>query len=125
MTGITAQLQALSPAEVIAVAAAVAYLFFAIRQNILCWFFALVSTAIYIGLFFGAKLYMESVLNIFYFGMALYGWYFWLAGGGRESTLPVTRWPLLPHVLAVGGILLLSLLFGSLLDRYTQAAYPY
>ena len=125
MNGITAEFQALSPAEVIAVVGAVAYLFFAIRQNILCWFFALLSTAIYIGLFIDAKLYMESVLNVFYFAMALYGWYFWYTGDGRESSLPVTKWPVPLHAAAIAGILLVSLLFGSLLDRYTDAAYPY
>lgn len=125
MNGITAEFQALSPAEVIAVVGAVAYLFFAIRQNILCWFFALLSTAIYIGLFIDAKLYMESVLNVFYFAMALYGWYFWYTGGGRESSLPVTKWRAPLHAAAIAGILLVSLLFGSLLDRYTDAAYPY
>ncbi|MEX2126321.1 MAG: nicotinamide riboside transporter PnuC [Woeseia sp.] len=122
---VAAQFEALSPAELIAVVAAVAYLLLAIRQSILCWFFALVSTAIYVVLFIGAKLYMESVLNGFYFIMALYGWYFWHSGGDAQSTLPVTRWRLPIHASAIVSIVGISLLCGAVLDRYTDAAFPY
>lgn len=122
---VAAQFHALTPAEVIAVIAAVAYLLLAIRQNILCWFFALLSTAIYIALFIDARLYMESLLNVFYFGMALYGWYVWHSGSDRESSLPVSRWRLPVHAAAIAAIALVSLLSGFLLDRYSDAAYPY
>lgn len=122
---IATQLQALSAAEVVAVLAAVAYLVLAIRQNILCWLFALASTAIYIVLFIDARLYMESALNGFYFVMALYGWYFWHTGGERDSSVPVTRWRMPVHAAALGVIGAVSLLSGGLLDRYSDAAYPY
>jgi nicotinamide mononucleotide transporter len=122
---VAAQFNALSPVEVVAVIAAIAYLLLAIRQNILCWFFALVSTAIYVALFIDAKLYMESLLNGFYFVMALYGWYFWRTGGERNSSVPVTRWPLSVHAAAIAVIAVVSLSCGALLDNYSDAAYPY
>jgi nicotinamide mononucleotide transporter len=122
---VAGQFNALSPIEVVAVIAAIAYLLLAIRQNILCWFFALVSTAIYVALFIDAKLYMESLLNGFYFVMALYGWYFWRAGGDRNSSVPVIRWPLSVHAAAVAVIAVVSLVCGALLDNYSDAAYPY
>ena len=77
---IVAQARALAPLEVIAVVAAIAYLVLAIRQNIWCWLGAGISTAIYVYLFFDAKLYMESALNLFYFAMAIYGWFVWYPG---------------------------------------------
>ena len=64
------ELAAWSPAEATAVVFAILYLLFAIRENILCWFCAGISTAIFVWLFIEAKLYMESMLNAFYFGMA-------------------------------------------------------
>jgi len=122
-TALGEQAAALSPLEVVAVVAAVAYLVLAIRQNIACWFFALLSTAIYIWLFIEARLYMESVLNGFYFLMAVYGWWSWRSGG--THTLPVsTRSPRL-HAAALAGITLLAVVNGALLERYTDAAYPY
>jgi nicotinamide mononucleotide transporter len=119
------QFNALSPVEGVAVIAAIAYLLLAIRQSILCWFFALVSTAIYIALFIEAKLYMESLLNGFYFAMALYGWYFWHTGGDRNSSVPVTRWGLPVHGAAIAVIAVASLSCGALLGNYSDAAYPY
>jgi nicotinamide mononucleotide transporter len=122
---VVAGLRTLSSAEMVAVGAAIAYLLLAIRQNILCWVFALISTAIYVALFIDAKLYMESLLNGFYFAMALYGWYFWHAGGDRNTSLPITRWRLPVHATAIAAITAVSLLCGILLDRYSDAAYPY
>lgn len=119
------QLRSLAPLEIVAVLAAVAYLVLAIRQNILCWWFALLSTAIYILLFIEARLYMESLLNAFYFVMAGYGLYFWYAGGDRDNGLPVTRWGWPVHAAALAGVATASLLTGFLLDRHTAAAFPY
>ena len=66
--------------ESLAVVTALLYLVLVIRENIWCWLFAAISTAIYVYLFLVAKLYMESVLNVFYFVIAIYGWYAWYFG---------------------------------------------
>lgn len=118
------QARAQSALEVIAVVAAIAYLVLAIRQNILCWVFAAVSTSIYVWLFIDAKLYMESVLNLFYLVMAGYGWYSWTTGrvGGDEK--PVVVWSLGRHGKAIVGVAALSAFTGWLLSR-TDAAFPY
>lgn len=104
---------------------AIAYLVLAIRQNIWCWVCAGVSTAIYVTLFIDARLYMESVLNGFYFAMAIYGWYAWRAGRSNDHERPVVRWPPGYHVVAILGIVGVSALNGYLLGRYTDAAFPY
>jgi len=95
------QAQALSTLELVAVLMALMYLVLAIRQNIWCWFGAGISTAIYVYLFIDAKLYMQSVLNAFYFAMAIYGWRVWRAGQLNDSELPVARWPASTHVVAI------------------------
>lgn len=111
--------------EVIAVATAVLYLVLAIRQNILCWLFAAISTSIYVWLFVAAKLYMEAGLNGFYLAMAAYGWYAWRSGATATRELPVVTWPLRTHLLAGTVLALMGVLTGSLLIRYTDAAFPY
>ena len=90
MPAIIEQLRASPPLELIAVVLAIAYLILAIRQNIWCWFCAGISTAIYVYLFVDAKLYMESLLNAFYFGMALYGWSIWYFGTAGTTELRVS-----------------------------------
>jgi len=119
------QAQVFSSLEAIAVVFAIGYLLLAIRQNIWCWLCAGVSTAIYIWLFIGARLYMESVLNGFYFLMAIYGWYFWTTGESEDHERPVVAWPLQTHATAIVVILAASLVNGYLLSRYTDAAFPY
>ena len=109
--------------EFVAVVAALLYLLLAIRQDIRCWLFALLSTAIYVVVFIDARLYMESVLNGFYFGMAVYGWYNWRQGGSDD--LSVTTRPASFHAVAVFGLAAGALANGWLLARYTDAAFPY
>jgi nicotinamide mononucleotide transporter len=110
--------------ELAAVILAVAYLVLAIRQNIWCWFCAAISTAIYIYLFVLAKLYMESLLNVFYFGIAIYGWLIWRRGDPTDR-LPVSIWSLKTHINAISIIVLCSAASGFLLARFSDAAYPY
>lgn len=111
--------------ESAAVVLAIAYLLLAIRQNIWCWAAALASTAIYLYVFFDARLYMESALQVFYFAMALYGWHQWRRGGNEGGALRVQRWAVRHHLGAIAGILMLSLASGYLLERYTEAALPF
>jgi nicotinamide mononucleotide transporter len=110
--------------ELVAVILAVAYLVLAIRQNIWCWLCAAVSTAMYVVLFAKANLYMESLLNVFYFVMAIYGWYMW-KGGKTENELPVSVWSQKIHRYAVSLIICLAAGSGFLLANFTDAAYPY
>ncbi len=119
------QAHAFSAPEVIAVLFAIAYLLLAIRQNIWCWLCAGISTAIYVWLFFSARLYMESVLNGFYFAMAIYGWAVWTSGRSNGHERPVVIWPWKTHAAALTAILAVSGVNGYLLTRHTDAAFPY
>ncbi|MDE0789199.1 MAG: nicotinamide riboside transporter PnuC [Woeseiaceae bacterium] len=119
------QARAQSLPELVAVVAAALYLAFAIREKIVCWFFAAISTAIYIWLFIEAKLYMESILNVFYLVMAGYGWYQWNVGHTDTSNKPVVTWPLKIHARAISCIVVLGLANGLLLYIYSDAAFPF
>lgn len=111
--------------EAVAVATAIGYLLLAIRQNIACWPLALVSAAIYVYLFFDAGLYMQSALNGFYFGMAVFGWYSWNSGKELSGDLPVVSWSFPVHLQAVGFIIVVGAINGFLLERYTAAEFSY
>jgi len=119
------QARSTSPLELVAVLAAVAYLLLAIRQNIWCWLCAGVSTAIYVFLFANTRLYMESVLNVFYFAMAIYGWSVWASGRSGDNEMPVAVWPGLVHTRAIVVVIIASLVSGYLLSFYTDAEFPY
>jgi nicotinamide mononucleotide transporter len=111
--------------EMLAVMLALAYLVLVVRQNPWCWAAALASTAIYTVLFWDVQLLMQSALNAYYMGMAVYGWWHWRHGGEGDQEAPIIRWPLSLHVLSIALILIAAAVSGFLLDRYTQAALPY
>jgi nicotinamide mononucleotide transporter len=111
--------------EIPAVLLAVVYLVLAIRQNIWCWAAAAVSTLLYLFIMYQARLYMESVLQLFYLAMAVYGWYQWRHGGDGGKELEVTTWPVRFHLLAIGSVILLVYASGELLTRYSNAALPF
>ena len=115
---------AMSVVEALAVLLAIAYLLLVIRQNILCWVMALASVLIYLVIFFNAQLYMESILQIFYAAMAVYGWYQWKYGGVGHQGLRVTTWRLHHHAIVIGGILVSTMAFGWAFSA-TDAAFPY
>ena len=104
---------------------AIAYLLLAIRQSIWCWFCAAVSSGIYIYLFIGARLYMESGLNLYYFLMAAYGWIVWNDVARDGDVRPVVSWPLHWHLAAIAAIVAVSALSGTLLNQFTDAALPF
>jgi len=111
--------------ELVAAILAIAYLVLIMRENALGWLCALVSTAIYTMLFWEVSLVMDSALNIYYMGMAVYGWYQWRGGGHNKQASPIIKWRPSFHI---GGFLIIAtatLVSGYLLSRSTQAAWPY
>jgi nicotinamide mononucleotide transporter len=110
--------------EFTAAALAVAYLLLAIGQRLSCWLAAFVSSCLYVWVLFMARLYMESVLNVFYAAMAVYGFWQWRQGRSGGS-LQVTHWPFRVHLFAALGVLILSALNWFFLRRYTPAAWPF
>jgi nicotinamide mononucleotide transporter len=110
--------------ELTAAALAVVYLLLAIGQHVSCWIAAFVSSCLYVWVFFGAHLYMDALLNVYYAAMAVYGFRQWRRGLGGAQ-LHVARWPPVVHLAALGAMLLLSLGTSVLLRRYTPAAWPF
>ncbi len=119
-------LQQLSPVETAGVLLSVLYLVLAIRESLWCWPAAFLSSALTIAVMFGARLYSEAALNVFYAAMAIYGWYQWRYGGAKSGrdTLRIAVWPVRMHVLAIGGSIALSAAMGWLMSQ-TSAAHPY
>jgi nicotinamide mononucleotide transporter len=79
--------------EIVAAVITIASIALATRENI--WYYptGLVALAMYTWVYFQARLYAESVLQVICFGLMVYGWYEWLHGGTDREELPVTRTP--------------------------------
>lgn len=121
------QFASTSMLEFVAVLLALAYVWLAARQNILCWPSALLSTAIYIGIFWSVALPFHTALNAYYLLMAVYGWVQWrkVNEEGSDKGRGITQWPLRYHVLSIVSLFIgaqvLILLVGEQLDNeYVQ-----
>ncbi|MFT5519781.1 MAG: nicotinamide mononucleotide transporter [Enterobacterales bacterium] len=111
--------------EMLAVIFAVAYLLLVIKESVWCWPAALVSTSIYIFLFFDVNLYMESGLQIFYIVMALYGWVLWRKHEDTSADISISSWSINKHLAALSLITILVFSSALLLEKNTDAAYPW
>jgi nicotinamide mononucleotide transporter len=58
----------------------VLYVVLSIRQNIFTWPTGLLTSVLYIVVFFKSSLYAAMGLQVYYVFISIYGWYFWLRG---------------------------------------------
>ena len=119
------QLIATSGWEWLAVILAVCYLGLAIKENSLCWPAAFFSTAIYSFLFFDVNLYMESLLNIYYLAMAVYGWYQWRGAKQSLAEKKITSWSKKTHVTVIAISIILVIIVGNVLIKYTDQDFAF
>ncbi|MFT5861118.1 MAG: nicotinamide mononucleotide transporter [Flavobacteriaceae bacterium] len=108
--------------EWIAVVTAVAYVILAARKNILCWIFALLSSAIYVYLCIIGKLYIEAILSLFYVVMAVVGWIAWNAATADDR---IHTWKINKHLINITISGVLAYLLGLSFDLWTDQAFPY
>ena len=111
--------------ELVAVIFAIAYLILAVRENILCWYAAFISTSIFLVIFWQVKLYMESGLQVYYLVMAIYGWYEWTRGGTKHAGIAITTWSTKTHVFVLITVIAATIISGQLLHTYSDARLPY
>ena len=96
-----------------------------VRRNIWCWPTGLVNAALFVILFFQARLYADMALNVYFFVMSLYGWYAWLYGGPAKDELPISRTgrDLALILFALGVVSVLAM--GFFLSSFTKADLPF
>lgn len=111
--------------EISAVLFAIIYLLLAVKQDIKCWFAAIISSILYFFIMYDAGLYMEAYLQIFYIIMALYGLQQWSGGVDKKSKFIVRVWDKKTHLKTIILIITMTLISGFLLEKYTNAIFPF
>jgi len=111
----------LNTLEILSLITGVGYAVLAARRNRLCWIAGAVSSACAAVAYGTRGLPMQSGLQVFFVGMALYGWLSWTRSA-VTGELPVGLWPLPFHLGAVLLITVLSFGSASLLVANTDAA---
>lgn len=105
------------------------YVFLEIRQTIWLWPVGILTSAVYIWVFFTGKIYADMSLQGYYLVISIFGWYWWLKGTGQKEEgereeLQVTRLNLRTGVvLAIVFVLLYAVMWLGL-TRLTDSPVP-
>jgi nicotinamide mononucleotide transporter len=113
--------------EILGAILGILYIFFSIRQNIFTWPTGLLTSALYIFVFFQSKFYADMGLQVYYVGISIYGWYYWAKGKKPEDTetVPVKR---TRKILWIKMGVVAALLYGAILFillNFTDSPVPF
>jgi len=126
--------------ELMAVLMSLLYVVLAAKGNIWCWPAALVSTVLYTAIFYDVYLWMDSLLQIYYLIMAVYGWFCWRNANTdinnsdntqsnnnstSNSPLAIKVWSKKIHFYIVVFLSMVSYFVGWMMANYTPADFPY
>ena len=114
----------MDPIEVAAAAFGIASVFLSARQNVWNWPLGIINVALYVIVFYEAKLYADMGLQAVYIVLAAYGWWHWLHGGANHGTLPVSRTPVREILLLGLGFVAGTAGLSTVLARTTDASLP-
>lgn len=99
-----------------------------IKQNSWYWLICIAMVSMYIAVYIDYRLYADMLLQIYYLFMSLYGWWSWKFGGSKNTkskSLKVTQTPLRfwPFIVLIN--LVLFVLLGLFMSRFTNSDVPW
>lgn len=114
----------MSNIEIVANVFTVLCIFLAGRNSVHTWWTGIIACVSFIWVFFGAKLYADMVLQLFFIASSAYGWWVW-SERKDQSVVPITKsdsmYLMIIVLLAAVGVIG----FSSMLALFTDAAYPF
>lgn len=114
-----------TPLEWVAVLTGFACVWLAARESLWNFPIAIFSCALYILVYYGAGLYSDSLLQVMFILLSVYGWYEWLYGGRSKTELPVSRTRRWEWVVCGVFIVTFTTGFGYYLEHHTDATLPH
>jgi nicotinamide mononucleotide transporter len=114
------------------------YVFLEIRQTIWLWPVGIITSAVYIWVFFTSKFYADMSLQGYYLVISCLGWYWWARrkngsrgegekermGEGEKKKLQVTRLKLRTGVILGIVFVILYAIMWFILSRFTDSPVP-
>ncbi|EJU12085.1 MULTISPECIES: nicotinamide riboside transporter PnuC [Sphingomonadaceae] len=115
--------------EWIAAALGLANIALLVRRSVWNYPFGMAMVALYVAVFFEAKLYGEAGLQVFFFVAQGWSWVLWLraakTGGEGDDRVPVRLLSNLSRVVWLTATAALALNLGWVMHRFTDASLPY
>ena len=106
--------------ESVAVLFSILYVILAAKENIWCWAAAIISVSLYVYIFYTVQLYPETGLQIFYFIMAIVGYYMW----NKQDKERIKEWSETKHLLIILFGAIFTFFMGFYFSTYTDSQMP-
>src|SRR5450759_260154 len=132
--------------EIFGAVTGIIYVFLEIRQTIWLWPVGILTSAVYIWIFFTSKIYADMSLQVYYLAISILGWYWWARGTrvhrsfsegggnkaqstesnieGEKKELQVTRLKLRTGIILTLIFVLLYIVMWLILTRFTDSPVP-
>jgi nicotinamide mononucleotide transporter len=105
----------------------VIYVFLSVKQNILTWLLGLLTSLLYIFVFFDSGFYADMTLQFYYVWVSIYGWIIWAKGKptdhGKEA-LPVSSIDKKTAFILIAISFILWALIWFVLIKFTDSPVP-
>jgi len=103
------------------------YILLSIKQNIWCWPAGLITSALYVYVFFVSKFYADMGLQVYYVFVSLYGWYHWKFGAKskKQDDLKITKTNVKTAIVLLLVTALFFILISYILVNFTDSPVPY
>jgi nicotinamide mononucleotide transporter len=109
----------------IAVALGILNVTLVVRRSLWNYPFGIVMVALYAHIFFGARLYSDALLQLFFFVVQIYGWVHWRRAASEAGEIRVERLAPRARRAWFAGIAVTTALWGLGMHRFTNAAFPW
>ena len=110
--------------EVTAVITAIIYVILAAKEKAICFFFAFISSSIYIYICYHYKLYFDTIISIYYVVMAVVGWFMWKKKESGTDTGINSAGKRKMIMLCIIGVISV-VITGAFAACYTDASLPF
>ncbi|MFO7755498.1 MAG: nicotinamide riboside transporter PnuC [Bacteroidales bacterium] len=112
--------------EIFGALTGIIYVVLEIRQSIWLWPLGLLTSGIYVWVFFSTGFYADMGLQGYYVLISIYGWYWWLRGAKKfdSGTLPVVHIKRKPAAVLLLVFLFLFAAIWYILNNYTDSSVP-
>ncbi|MCF8391610.1 MAG: nicotinamide riboside transporter PnuC [Bacteroidales bacterium] len=116
--------------EVLGAITGLIYLYFSVKQIIWLWPLGILTSLLYVFVFYDTKLYADMSLQVYYFFISLYGWYYWIKGGklqsgSNEAELKVRSLNYKMWAILLAATIILTLISGYILSEYANSTLPW
>ncbi|MGB3464681.1 MAG: nicotinamide riboside transporter PnuC, partial [Cyclobacteriaceae bacterium] len=125
LEGIISGVKQTSLLEWVAVVFGVSSVVFSMLRKIWVYPTGIVSVMIYMYIAFQYKLYADAGVNVYYFVMSVYGWYFWASGKQKDSQVVISTNNTKENILSFMILIIAFVIISQVLLRFTDSDVPY